>query len=1448
MPGVTRLDVFFDTQGGGQSTLPATNPVVDGDGLNRMAGLTFESGFGADYYLTIGVAAPGGALRLTAAWAPLAGSSGTGSVLTSGALGNGIPLSFPGGSIGRIGFDNSNDGGVTATSSSAPFPMLVMTGTELAIPLGALGTPTGPFKVCAFLNNAAHDQLTNQVLGAVPSSSGALGAPAGVNFSAITYNQTFEVPLTPPSSATITPNPLILGTATVGVSKYSAMLHVTNTGTTPLTGSCTSSNWAVFDVSSTLTVAPQTSTDVRVTYHPSAAGLQTGTLTFTSNAVNQPVMTIPVQGMGQLPVVPITVDGTLDPGSAYTSGVVGFQQAATSLGDNQSSSDNTTVQTGGSELDAAYYRVANGNLYLMLMGNLAPDSVRLHLFFDTTPQAGQRTLTATNAVVDNNALNRLAGLRFDEAFDADYFLSVGTTAVGGDLRPTAHFARLGPGQTGTVLTGGGLGVVQPLAFPNGLMGKLALDNSNSGGVSAQSPFFSWTNSVTGVELVIPLAALGTPASTIRVTAMLTNVRRNRISSQLLESVQGDSAALGNPAQVNLRSYAGNQFFVINQGVPAGVVGHNTNYVINFPAPPINQSAYVGVKYTNRGNVELRIQSMTFSNPVFSGSSPGTVFASADLSAFVGTPLVFRPTTRGPQHGTVTITTSDPVEPTIVIELNGELAAPRAVMPATLDFGRVFVGDSAKRRFVVRNTGNDILECRLPFILASSGLSVRALYGQLPGSGMRIAPGDSVVLQFAYVPQAPARVRTQYDFTTNDFERYQILVLFTATAVLAGPVLVDGIRDASGIYGAARAVQTVPTSAGNSTLADQDIADGSELDAAYARVENGMLYVLLTGNLRPSDPGVFSTTDTGLNLFFDTKAGGSTTLPTIQDTYLESLTGLTFDPAFSPDYLLTVDVQNYLTGNTSVFMFSRFLPLAGLPSYAPVISYGAGPFAPLEFSAGAMGLLAIDNRNAAGVSATTAGGATAVATGVELAIPLSALGYPTADIKISAVLTNLDRNQLTSQVLAPLNGAGATTPGAPATTSFATFAGDQHFTVSHGAGLIAATPFVDFGPVSHLRRATRTVTIHNPTTTPITLTGARVSTSEFVVGVVGGVVAPGDSVVFPVQYLALTVGGARAELVLTTSHPLYPTVMVALRGTSVFRQLPIISFADSVVDFGLVTLNQPTRRSVRLANTGAGQLEFYGATTSNPDFAPLTGPVNIWGNATALYDLVFTPSRLGVARGLQIIDSDNATGLFPLRVKGTGVAGGIASVDSVTLPTSTGVLGQPVSTSFYLVNSGSAPLTLQNIQLTAGGIPASATPLTGIIAPGDSLLITITFTPTGLTGFVDVIVTLMTDDRVNPQLTLGWRVDFTWLGRAEELATLVETTPNPAPGGEVRLRLHGGVRLAAPVEVFDVLGRRIRRYDIAADRADARLQGLPPGVLFLRLITTRGVVTKRLLMQ
>jgi len=193
------LYLFIDSRAGGQNRMRADNADLDYGSLNRMAGLTFDAGFEPDYWLAcrgyLDNYYDPTSLYTLFAWRAelLAGGGGGGALLgTTGAAG---PGTLSGGTNPdgiQVTIDNRNTAGVTAgcgASSGAG----ATTGVEWAIPLAAIGSPTGCVGVCAVVATSAAYTFLPQVLGPLPAGTCALGAPSGIDFNSYAGNQFFTV-------------------------------------------------------------------------------------------------------------------------------------------------------------------------------------------------------------------------------------------------------------------------------------------------------------------------------------------------------------------------------------------------------------------------------------------------------------------------------------------------------------------------------------------------------------------------------------------------------------------------------------------------------------------------------------------------------------------------------------------------------------------------------------------------------------------------------------------------------------------------------------------------------------------------------------------------------------------------------------------------------------------------------------------------------------------------------------------------------------------------------------------------------------------------------------------------------------------------------------------------------------------------------------------------------
>ncbi len=276
------------------------------------------------------------------------------------------------------------------------------------------------------------------------------------------------------------------------------------------------------------------------------------------------------------------------------------------------------------------------------------------------------------------------------------------------------------------------------------------------------------------------------------------------------------------------------------------------------------------------------------------------------------------------------------------------------------------------------------------------------------------------------------------------------VVFCLVSAAFGAPTLDGVRDV--VYGSAVAVQSVETQFG-----DANPTGGSELDAAYANVEGGTLYLLLTGNLEAN----FNK----LNIFIDSQAGGQNVLQNAansggnnpeNDGWAAKHAGMTFDSGFEADYLLTL--RNGF-GPGARFDIDYAVIGGGLGNFQAAGDVFAGSLIGSNAAALANGIgVAHNNSNVGGVlggtGAANQAAALAVTTGIELAIPLSAIGNPGGVIRVSAMINGSNHDYLSNQFLGGLpagtgnlggDGAGGFN-GTVGQINLNNFGGSQYFRI------------------------------------------------------------------------------------------------------------------------------------------------------------------------------------------------------------------------------------------------------------------------------------------------------------------------------------------------------------------------------------------------------------------
>ncbi|HRK32136.1 MAG TPA: PEP-CTERM sorting domain-containing protein [Tepidisphaeraceae bacterium] len=426
------------------------------------------------------------------------------------------------------------------------------------------------------------------------------------------------------------------------------------------------------------------------------------------------------------------VDGTLDEG-LYTR--FATQTVNTGFGDNQS------------ELDAGYYRIEGGKLYLMLTGNVESNFNKLTVWFDTRA-GGQNVLRNDNPNVDFNNLNRrYSGMTFDSAFSPDYhfhfsrnvessflnFSELNTTGggLGGYL---GQVDTPNPGQQGAGVVGGndGLPTIE-FGYADFNIDGVSGDAPNAANQAAAEAVTS------GTELVFDLPSIGATGD-FKIMVAINGSSHDYWSNQFLPGFAAPQGNLGGDALgtfitkpdpdggpdpighvglIDFNNIAGDQFLTLNYTAPSfewdNAAGGNwtgaTNWTADTVPNAIDAIATLGSVAGNAPrtvtlDAPIRLQKLTFDSPgayTVAGSNALTIAGNPASPAVavvsgehtISAPLTLGATTNFNVAGTARLSITGAFSPSnqsIVKTGDGELAVPviRDARTVTVDGGSLRV--------------------------------------------------------------------------------------------------------------------------------------------------------------------------------------------------------------------------------------------------------------------------------------------------------------------------------------------------------------------------------------------------------------------------------------------------------------------------------------------------------------------------------------------------------------------------------------------------------------------------------------------------------------------------------------------------------------------------------------------------------------------------------------
>ena len=258
----------------------------------------------------------------------------------------------------------------------------------------------------------------------------------------------------------------------------------------------------------------------------------------------------------------------------------------------------------------------------------------------------------------------------------------------------------------------------------------------------------------------------------------------------------------------------------------------------------------------------------------------------------------------------------------------------------------------------------------------------------------------------------------------------------------------------------------------------------------------------------------------------------------------------------------------------------------------------------------------------------------------------------------------------------------------------------------------------------------TVTLSNAGTANLTISTITVNGAPFSVsGIVTPlVIAAGQSWPMTVVYAPTAAEVDNGSLTITSNDPASPAT-ISLNGTGTSGPVGHLTLNPSTLTFGNVNVGSNSVLTSTVTNTGQApvtisQVFASGANFSETSFAT---PTTLGAGQSAQIQVTYAPTSTGVAGGTVAVAS-NAPGAAPgLSLSGTGVQPGV-SLSPASINFGSLVNGQSKSQVVTITNTGTANLTISQMNAIGAGVSVSgiSTPLT--IGAGQSGTLSVQFAP------------------------------------------------------------------------------------------------------------------------
>lgn len=280
-------------------------------------------------------------------------------------------------------------------------------------------------------------------------------------------------------------------------------------------------------------------------------------------------------------------------------------------------------------------------------------------------------------------------------------------------------------------------------------------------------------------------------------------------------------------------------------------------------------------------------------------------------------------------------------------------------------------------------------------------------------------------------------------------------------------------------------------------------------------------------------------------------------------------------------------------------------------------------------------------------------------------------------------------------------------------------------------------------------------------------------------------APGTGCFIEPTFTPSTSSEIPGTITITDNAPGSPHI-ITLAGQGVQGEGPVGNLENTAINFGAWGLGStnPFPAQAVFQNLGGSTLAIDGITISPSDFTITANncPATLDGGASCTVNFTFTAMNLGTTTGTLsfITESLGSPQVVNLSYTGVSASGPVLSRpigifdESLAGPPLVGTPIAPVQG--YIVNSGSAPLTISSVAVTASFLEVNDCGST--VAPGASCLLVPSFTPP-TNSPVGGSLTITSNDPLSPHVDVLSGFGFSGEGGAPVLSPEILNFQTPA---------------------------------------------------------------------